>query len=69
MRPQPSRDGDRVVVAGVVDDDHLVDDVVRQVAPRRFQRAARAVRGHDDDEAFTVEHRLTRVARSRRERR
>ncbi len=50
------RDRGRVVVARVVDDDDLVDDVVRQIFVGPAKGSHRVVRGHDHDQSLSVDH-------------
>ena len=56
LQPEALGDGERRVVAGVVDEEHVIDDVVRDCAIARLEGLLRAVGGHDDDCALTVDH-------------
>jgi hypothetical protein len=63
---QGARDGDGVVVAGIIDDDNEIDDSLRHdfvVGPP--QRARGVVRWHNDNNFLAVEH-SSRNARARR---
>ena len=54
-----NRDGR--IVARVIDQQHFVDDVVRKGRVARGQRLFRVIRGHDDDDFFSVQHRPARM--------
>ena len=45
-----------LVGGAVVGEDHGVDDLVRQVVVRAFERARGVVRRHDDDDFEPVQH-------------
>ncbi len=44
------------VVAAVVHQNHFVDKVLGDLAISLFQRFRRVIRGHDHENAFTVQH-------------
>ena len=48
--------GERGVVASVVDEQDSIDDVVRDRRVALRKRLFRAIRGHDDGDAVTVQH-------------
>ena len=52
------RNRHRLVAAGIVDEQDVVDDVARNLGVGLPQRACRVVRGHDDDDALAVEHQV-----------
>ena len=49
-------DVDGLVLRHVVDEDDLVDDVVRDVGVGALERQGRVVGGHDDDDALSLGH-------------
>ena len=51
-----ARDRKRRVVAAVVDQQHAVDDIVRNRRVALRERLLRAVRGHDDGDPVSVQH-------------
>ena len=54
---QRARDGNRLVLAAVVDDHDQVHDALRHhLVVRPAQRARGVVRGHDDDDLLTLKH-------------
>ena len=71
VRRDAEAPGDRNggVVAGIVDEQHFVDDVVRDRFVARCERLLRVIRGHDDDDLLSVQHRPARLARDRPRRR
>ena len=48
----------------IVDEVLLVDDVVRDRFVARRERLLRVIRGHDDDDLFSVQHRPARERRA-----
>ena len=56
-----ARDRERRIVAAVVDEQHAVDDVVRNRRVALRERLLGAVRGHDDGDAVSVQHAIESV--------
>ena len=56
LEAQLPGDLDRLVLRHVVDEDHVVDEVVGDVGIRPLEGAGRVVRGHDDDDPGLVRH-------------
>ena len=56
LDPQLPRQGDGAVGAGVVDQDHVVDDIPRDLLPGLLQRLFRLVGGKDHGNRLAVEH-------------
>ena len=52
LEAEPLRDLDGLVPRHVVHEDHVVDEVVRDVRVRALERPGGVVRGHDDDDAW-----------------
>jgi glyoxylase-like metal-dependent hydrolase (beta-lactamase superfamily II) len=53
----------RAVVAGVIDENHVIDDLERDLAVGLLERIFRVVGGHHHDDHFTVHHNLSRAFR------
>ena len=56
MEAELARERDGLVLARVVDEDDLVDDLVRELVVGALEGPRRVVRGHDDHELPAVDH-------------
>ena len=53
---KPRRDRDGGIVARVIDEQHHIDDIVRNRGVAGFERLLRVVGGHHDDDFISMEH-------------
>jgi hypothetical protein len=56
LEAEPAGDVDGLVPGHVVDQDHVVDQVLRHVGVRPLERLGGVVRGHDDHDARRLRH-------------